>query len=713
MSSLTAFLEELNDSILQPGTVETDPASIAYSMAIEFGARLTSAEVFDNFIPGPVAGEGKSRRRFRIDGYQIDENDGSVHLAITDFDSTGEVCTITKGDVDSIFRQAEHYVEICQEGSIWDRKSSVNEQVELSSYLEKSSETIMRFRFHLFTNREISKQLRELDAGEIGGIVSDYQIWDLGRMNSLALSAIGSEEFEVYFTDFAEKGLPCLKANETDDYEGYLAVIDGGTLAGIYDRFGSRVLEGNVRAYLSARGAVNKGIQQTIFNDPEKFFAYNNGVSCIATGVTVEQSGDAFYLKSAKYFQIVNGGQTTASIYIASKSARSGFSPVSDVSVQMKLAVIKEDSVQPEEELQKAEALEELIYHIARYSNTQNAVKKSDFFSNHEFHRIFESHAQAIQAPPIAGETTTPTHWFYERARGAYDARQMVLKSSEQVRFKREFPRNQRIEKTDLAKYIHAWEQRPHDICDSGQRNFAKFAKTILDNWGESGVRYRSTDFFKESIAKAILYKRLEKLVDKADWYPKGSGYRQGIVSYSISLLSYVIQVQVSGAGLNFKKIWMDQKLSPVLEDQLLTIAERTCEVISAPAFEGSMVSVQGLQWFKKEGCWHKLRETHDLTLNESFKNELLSRDDVQEGQRQSRAEGRQNLEVDQITIIMDLGNSGWAGLKEWSDENNPQYGMKSDLISKMTNPRFYPSPAQTKILYEILEECRGQGFQL
>ena len=74
MSSLTAFLEELNDSILQPGTVETDPASIAYSMAIEFGARLTSAEVFDNFIPGPVAGEGKSRRRFRIDGYQIDEN---------------------------------------------------------------------------------------------------------------------------------------------------------------------------------------------------------------------------------------------------------------------------------------------------------------------------------------------------------------------------------------------------------------------------------------------------------------------------------------------------------------------------------------------------------------------------------------------------------------------------------------------------------------
>lgn len=265
--SLDAFLEELNDSICGSNKEENDMNTIAYSMALIYGASLTTAEVFDNFIPGPVSGEGKNRRRFRVDGYQIDEIDNSVHLAITDFDNSGEIKTITKGDIDSVFRQLEHYIEICQEGSIWDRKSSINEQLELSEYLQKSSNKITRYRFHLFTNREISKQLRELETSEVSGVTVDYQIWDLNRMNSIALSPIGSEEFEVFFTDFTSNGLPCLKANETHDYEGYLAVIGGETLANIYDRYGSRVLEGNVRAYLSARGAVNKGIQQTIQND--------------------------------------------------------------------------------------------------------------------------------------------------------------------------------------------------------------------------------------------------------------------------------------------------------------------------------------------------------------------------------------------------------------------------------------------------------------
>jgi hypothetical protein len=708
------FLNELNSSILNEDTDRDDVASVSYSMAIEYGNRLTSAEIFDNFIPGPVSGEGKNRRRFRVDGYQIDDADGSVHIAITDFSHDDHVRTITRSDVDSIFGQAEHFIEVCADGSFRDRKTSVNEQDELSSFIERNLKSdITHFRFHLFTNREISKQLKDLNSKECCGVPSGFQIWDLGRMRSLTLSAIGSEEFVVDFTEFTEKGLPCLKANETHDYEGYLAVIDGETLASIYDKYGSRVLEGNVRAYLSARGKVNKGIQATIANDSDKFFAYNNGISCTSTGVTVRQEGDAFYLKSANYLQIVNGGQTTASIYIASKSGRTGFSPVADVSVQMKLSVIKQNEVEGEDSEQRADALEGLIYHIARFSNTQNMVKESDFFSNHEFHRIFEGHSQTLQAPPISGETTQGTYWFYERARGAYDARQMILRASEQQKFKRDHPRTQRLEKTDIAKYIHAWDQRPYDVCDSGQRNFNKFATSIISNWGASGTRFRSPDFFKETIAKAILYKRLEKLVDKAPWYPKGSGFRQGIVSYTVALLSYLIQTETDGGSLNFKKIWMNQKLSPVLEDELLKLAQRTCEVISAPAYESAAVSIQGLQWFKKEACWEKLKDSNRMSLSQAFLNELRTSDQVRQDEKDIKKAGQQELEVDQIQVVMSLGVKGWNSLKMWSVENNPRFGVESDLISRMTSAKFYPSPKQTKILYRVLKESIDLGFKL
>lgn len=707
------FLEELNANILDDGTNVADAIAVSYSMAIEFGNRLTSAEIFDNFIPGPVSGEGKNRRRFRVDGYQLDEADGSVHLAITDFSNDDSVKTLTKGDADNIFGQVEHFIEVCADGTFQSRKTSVNSLEELSSYIEQNLKAdITHFRLHIFSNRELSKQLKELSSKEICGIPCGYQIWDLGRMKSLTLSSIGSEEFVVDFTQFTEKGLPCLKANETHDYEGYLAVINGETLAGLYDRYGSRILEGNVRAYLSARGKVNKGIQATISNDSDKFFAYNNGISCTSTGVNVEQDGDAYYLKSANYLQIVNGGQTTASIYIASKSGKTSFNPVSDVSVQMKLSVIKKKEIAGEDPEKSADALEDLIYHIARFSNTQNMVKESDFFSNHEFHRIFEGHSQTIQAPPISGETTQGTYWFYERARGAYDARQMVLRASETQKFKRDYPRSQRLEKTDIAKFIHAWEQRPHDVCDSGQRNFNKFANSILANWGSSGNRFRSPDFFKETIAKAILYKRLEKLVDKASWYPKGSGFRQGIVSYTVSLLSFLIQIETNGGSLNFKKIWMNQKLSPVLEDELLKLAERTCEVISAPAYESAAVSIQGLQWFKKEACWEKLKDSHRMSLSKAFLTELRSGDEVKQDEKDILRAGKQELEVDQIQVVMGLTPKGWKALKTWSIENNPRYGMESDLISKMTTTKFYPSPKQTNILYRIYKESIDLGFK-
>ena len=701
--ALTEFNKELREEIVDGLDLPREEGMIASSMAIIFGSdRLTTAEIFDDFIPGSVAGIGKRQRRFRVDGYQIDSADNSVHLVITDFDPSVENQTLTSTQATALFKQIEHFVDVCIDNSIWERETSMLEQVELSKYLSNQLSEVSRFRLHLFTNRVVSNRL-QLESMKIANIETDTIVWDLERMCSLASSRIGSDEFVVDFTKFSEKGLPCIKANETEDYEGYLAVIDGATLAGIYDLYGSRILEGNVRAYLSARGKVNKGIQATISKEPEKFFAFNNGVSCTATEVEIVDTPQGSFIKSAKYLQIVNGGQTTASIFIASMARNTGFNATAELSVQMKLSVIKPEN---------SEALEDLIYHIARYSNTQNTVKESDFFSNHEFHRLFENKAQSEWAPPIVGETTNQTHWFYERARGAYDAKQMVLTASERKQFQKSYPRAQRLEKTDLAKFIHAWAQRPHDVCDSGQRNFKKFADNIISDWGQQKSRYHSPDYFKETIAKAILYKRMSKIVDKAPWYPKGSGYRQGIVSYSISLLSLLIQRQGEGGGLNFKRVWQDQRLSPVLEEELYKIGEHTTQIISAPALD--TVSLQGLQWFKNEGCWKKLQDISDFKLSKVFLKELISANELLNSQREQLQTGKISEEIDDTALIMQLGAAGWLRMIEWCQiSDNPRFGMEAELMQKMTIAKFFPSPKQVKILAVIAKASVAAGFTL
>ncbi len=86
---------------------------------------------------------------------------------------------------------------------------------------------------------------------------------------------------------------------------------------------GGRLLEGNVRSFLSLRSTVNKDIRATILKDPEHFFVYNNGIAVTVEDMTLNDKGK---LLKATDFQIINGGQTTASL------ARAVYSDKADVS---------------------------------------------------------------------------------------------------------------------------------------------------------------------------------------------------------------------------------------------------------------------------------------------------------------------------------------------------------------------------------------------
>ena len=117
----------------------------------------------------------------------------------------------------------------------------------------------------------------------------DIDLWPIDRLFELE-TAGNEEEIEIDFeSEFNSEGIPCIKGNigSNLDYEAYLGIIPGKLLADIYISYGSRVLEGNVRAFLGTKSAkgVNNGIKKTINTEPDHFFTYNNGIAVTASSV--------------------------------------------------------------------------------------------------------------------------------------------------------------------------------------------------------------------------------------------------------------------------------------------------------------------------------------------------------------------------------------------------------------------------------------------
>ena len=227
-------------------------------------------------------------------------------------------------------------------------------------------------------------------------------------------------------------------------------------LASIYDEFGSRLLEGNVRSFLSASGKVNKGIKETILKTPKYFFTYNNGIATTASEIKTEMTENGLEIVAIKDLQIINGGQTTASL-LNTKINYEKDTHLEDIFVAMKLTVITSDDSA------------KMIENISRCANSQNKVSDADFFSNSPFHVRFEQLCKQYPAPAINGNQYQ-THWFYERARGSYKQEQMKLTKAQRDKFALLNPKNQVITKTDLAKFMNSYYQLPQEVSKGAQR---------------------------------------------------------------------------------------------------------------------------------------------------------------------------------------------------------------------------------------------------
>ena len=504
------------------------------------------------------------------------------------------------------FKLARGFLQRAMDGFYTSLEES-HEAFDLARRIYEQRDALGTVRIYLLTNglAKIPKGA-VFEAESLGDIELKPILWDIAKLHQFHESGRQREEIALDFSTEPGGGIPCLgREDATGEYWTFLAFFPGPTLARIYGDHGPRLLERNVRSFLQVRGKVNKGIQQTISETPYRFLAYNNGISATARGVELQEVRKGLYLLTgASDFQIVNGGQTTASIYHAWKKEKSD---ISDVVVQVKLTRAKDAAV-----------LAEFVPLISLYANSQNKVNTADFSAHGPFHQKLEALSRTMIARGADG-LERGTRWYYERARGSYlDDKSRAGTPARMDQWQREHPLSQKFTKTDMAKFENSWDELPHFVSRGAEKNFAHWTADRDDN----GWPVVDEQYFRRLIAKAILFRRTEEIVSAQDF----PGYRANIVTYSIAWL-----VRHSGRRINLDDIWKYQAIPSCLAEALDAVAHAARQhIINPPG--GRNVT----EWCKRDESWFIFQVTA-ITLPGGWDADLASAP-----QEAPRSEGEQ-----------------------------------------------------------------------
>ena len=625
---------------------------------------------------------------WRIDAISIDNSSdistGAISLFISLFEKNPTPGTLSQSELDGLVKKLNKYVDYSLNKDIYTffepGSGPFNAALQLKEFWRPKAANL---RLYVITNKPISNRLNLVKKIEIEGVKAELIVWDLNRFFQLELSGRERSPLIIDLTDRPIKALLASKEGDTSEIISMLAAIPASTLVDLYSQWGSRLLEQNVRSFLTAKVKVNKGIRETIKTSPKKFFAFNNGITATAESIESEQREDGEYITSLENFQIVNGGQTTASLFYAATKDKFD---ISEIYVPMKLSIVN------------SSAAVALVPFISRYANSQNKVTEADLFSNHPFHVKFEEFSRNTISPPKNG-MASGTYWFYERARGQYTNAQATLASkSERAKFIAINPRGQLITKTNLAKYLNSFNLLPHVVSKGAEFNFSKFAELIAEKWDES-IESFNQGFFKSSIAKAIVFKNLEKLIadQKDSWY-KG-GQRDKLVPYTISFIEY--QIQKLNKEFNFEEIWKKQDTSPRLNELLITVAEIINGLLQDPNRLVGDVS----SYAKKEAFWKIVRQSADAfdistSLDLFIDKKILATEELKNKINQKILIGKEMFEK-----VRSVEPREWEAIRDFFNENKQLDENQAALIKQAIYKRQPLSDRQCKVLYSLFTE--------
>ena len=672
--TIDVYHEDLQQSVLLAASEEGSEQSLAAAFTDYMFEILTDAGEVEN--PQNASYEARGAR---ASGYEISEDGSTLHVFSTDYMPSEFIPALGKTDLSKHLKRMGEFVIQASEG-LWKKLEESSLAWEMAQQIDESWGEIGELRFSILTNAELRTEIP--DVAPIAGRRVHVAVWDLDRLFKLESSGRVQEQIEIDVEEIWGEPLPCLGPHgERDSYESYLIALPGKFLAEIYELYGPRLLELNVRSFLQARGKINKGIQETIAKEPARFFAYNNGVSMTAGKVEIVRLSDGrSAVAKISDLQIVNGGQTTASLHYARVKTKAD---LADLVVQAKLSVVAKD---------KRDAL---VAQISQFANSQNRVNMADFTANDPFHVELERIARSVWAPPQANNNYM-TRWFYERARGQYaDAHARERTPAKQREFKKIHPLQQKFTKTDLAKFENTWDQLPWLVACGAEKNFREFMLR-LDKRG----RFKPTqEYFEKLVAKAILFKSAEKLIGKLAL----GGYRSQTVTYTLAKL-----FNVTSQRIDLNGIWKPQSLPDSVTDAIVDLA---------PLVHATLLKAAGTrnisEFAKKEDCWKAIVDiswSTDRALEES----LIDTSGIRSTGTNSVAEVLNDDEEANKNRVEAVPAETWFELSKWAKQTQNLQGWERSLafsLGRNATVGKPPSRKQANHGIRILDEAQRLGF--
>ena len=620
----------------------------------------------------------------KISGWQLNDQQNELILLVESYKN--ELISVPLSEIKKVTTRTKNFFTKSVQGLVIPPS---HEAYDVQKTIQEYWKTISRVRIIFLTDGDTKSAPGWKE--EDGQVEFSYEIWDIHRFYRFETSGEALEPIEIEFKDITNEDIILIKSdNKSKYYESYLGFLKGNVLSAMYDKFSTRLLERNVRLYLQARSKVNKGMINTLENQPFMFLAYNNGLTVIAKSIELKDLGNnAFKLVSAEDFQIVNGGQTCASIWETSERRKVD---INQVQLVMKLNIVKEKKY-----------VEEIAPKISKYSNSQNPVNIADFSSNDPFLVELQNVSRNIYAPDPSGGGQQ-TRWFYERARGSYMTEKNLEGTAARKRKWAQInPTSQKFDKLLMAKVEMAFGQCPDNVSIGGQKNFGFYLAYLKERYQTDQKFVPDEGFFKQLVAKVIIWKQLEKIVGKQNRELDLQAYRGQIVAYVYSY--YVLKV---ASKVDLVDIWNNQDISEEMREVFRELA-----MIVRDHIKDTTLNVT--EYCKKIECWSKLK-SRKPDFSSATKNHfsLIKGGELEEFSEIKEAREKKKKEMhDQLAPYLKNGDK-WFELAKWGKETKflqPwQNSMSFNVGKNISNGK----ESSEKLLYQakkIIKLAESKGF--
>lgn len=669
--NVEAFIDDIRDIMVNDYNVVSDLTDCYYSM-------MTG---------------NKAYKSMKIDAAYLELASNTLNILIADFKES----KIENLNNDFINKNCQYMINFFENvlKGYFDGAEESAPFTELAFNIKRNISSINKIHLFIASTNKISERVKTIELSNYIFNNKSYRveldIIDISKLYNIKAEGFTKEPIIINVEEFGERGIQCIKAEIDDDnYEAYLAVVPGKFLADIYDKYGARLLEANVRSFLNVKGGVNKGIKGTILNERNKFFTYNNGISTTAKSIECKNiQGLGYCIVKFNDLQIINGGQTTASLASARIKENA---PLDHIFVQMKLTIVKNDDP-------------EFIRNISKYSNSQNKVTSADLNSNHPFYMRMEDFSRKIYAPPTLGKTYQEL-WFFERARGQYEQPMMKMTKAKREEYQRVRPKDKKFTKTDLAKYLNSADMKPYDVSWGAEVNATRFQEDMEKIWEKDNNVYNEV-FYKDLIAKAIMYKSIDTIISQTDWYKENRAYKPQLVTYTFAKLVYCVKKM--DKVIDYKNIWDKQTIPEAFYYDIEKIAKQVFDTINDPHRAQINIST----YCKQKGCWEELINK-PYTLSNDVQNLLISQSDKKIDDIRAKKDQRLQTNISIEVEIYNKGMAYWENLKTKGKEQNILNDHEISLLNfaiKYCQLGTTISPKQAMAIWAIRTKLAENGI--